>query len=131
MRTLQTSITLIDKIFIFILGCFSLLIPAAFIINKTFSEDVGILLITTPTQELVYSMDKAQIIKIKGRVGITEIEIKNNKFRFLNSECPTKQCLKSGWFSLPMIPQVCLPNGISAVIKKKSSKTVEVDGVAM
>lgn len=131
MKDLQSSITLFDKIFIFVLGCFSFLIPAFFIINKTFSDNAGILLITTPTQELVYSMDKSQIIKVNGRVGITEIEIKNNKFRFVNSECPTKQCIKSGWFSLPMIPQVCLPNGISAVIQKKSSKSIEVDGVAM
>lgn len=132
MRELRHSVTFLDKIFIFILGCLAVLIPVYFIVNKTFSDDIGNLWVTTPTEEFVYPMDKPINIKVKGYVGITQIEIKNKEFRFINSECPNKQCVNSGWVSFPMMPVVCLPNGVSAVIKKdKSKKSIEIDGVAM
>lgn len=131
MRELQCSITLLDKIFIFIIGCFIIFIPVYFIINKSYSNS-EFLWITTPNEEFVYSMDKPQNIEVKGHIGTTQIEIKDKKFRFINSECPNKQCIKSGWISFPMIPVVCLPNGVSAVIKKnKTKKSLEIDGVAM
>ena len=130
MRALQASITFIDKILILLLGFVAVFIPAFFIINRVLFDDVGMLWISTPTQEFVYPMDKEQSIKVQGRIGSTEIEIKNGKFRFVYSECFGGQCMKSGWISLPMMPIVCLPNGVVAVIKKNKSD-VQIDGVAM
>ncbi len=130
MRALQASITFIDKILILLLGFVAVFIPAFFIINRVLFDDVGMLWISTPTQEFVYPMDKEQSIKVQGRIGSTEIEIKNGKFRFVYSECSGGQCMKSGWISLPMMPIVCLPNGVSVVIKKNKSD-VQIDGVAM
>ncbi len=131
MRKLQCSATLLDKVFVVIFGGLAVFIPIFFIINKTFYNDKCILWITSPNEELAYPMDKSQIIKVKGRIGITEIEIKNGKFKFISSECPNKQCLNGGWISYPMMPIVCLPNGVSAVIKKNGSESIEIDGVAM
>lgn len=130
MRALQASITFIDKILILLLGFVAVFIPAFFIINRVLFDDVGMLWISTPTQEFVYPMDKEQSIKVQGRIGSIEIEVKNRKFRFVYSECSSGQCVKSGWVSFPMMPIVCLPNGVVAVIKKSKSD-IQIDGVAM
>lgn len=131
MRKLHCSVTFLDKVFIVVFGGLAVFLPIFFMINKTFYDDKCVLWITAPNEELVYPMDKSQNIKVKGRIGITEIEIKDGKFKFINSECPNKQCLNSGWISFPMMPVVCLPNGVSAVIKRVKSETIEIDGVAM
>jgi hypothetical protein len=130
LRALQASITFIDKILILLLGFVAVFIPAFFIINRVLFDDVGMLWISTPTQEFVYPMDKEQSIKVQGRIGSIEIEVKNRKFRFVYSECSGGQCIKSGWVSFPMMPIVCLPNGVVAVIKKSKSD-MQIDGVAM
>ena len=82
MRALQASITFIDKILILFLGFVAVFIPAFFIINRVLFDDVGMLWISTPMQEFVYPMDKEQSIKVQGRIGSIEIEVKNRKFRF-------------------------------------------------
>lgn len=127
---MHCSVTFLDKVFIVVLGGLAVSLPLFFIINKTV-DDTCVLWITAPNEELVYPMDKPQNIKVKGRIGITEIEIRDGKFTFVSSECPNKQCLHSGWISFPMMPIVCLPNGVSAVIKKVKSEDIEIDGVAM
>lgn len=131
MRDLQSSATFLDKVFVAIFGGLAVFIPAFFIINKTFTEDKRVLWITAPNEELVYPMDKNQIVKVTGRISIVEIEIRDGKFKFIDSQCPNKQCLNGGWISLPMMPVVCLPNGVSAVIKNLSNESIEIDGVAM
>ena len=57
MRALQASITFIDKILILLLGFVAVFIPAFFIINRVLFDDVGMLWISTPTQEFVYPID--------------------------------------------------------------------------
>lgn len=131
MRKLQCSATVLDKIFVAVFGGLAIFFSIFFMIDKTFYSDKCVLWITAPNEELIYPMDKPQNIKVKGRIGITEIEIKDGKFTFIDSECPNKQCLNSGWISFPMMPIICLPNGVSAVIKEIKRENTEVDGVAM
>lgn len=131
MKELQCSVTFLDKVFVVIFGVLAVFLPVFFIINKTFNDDKCVLWITSPNEESVYPMDKHQIIKVTGRISLVEIEIDDSKFRFINSQCPNKQCLNSGWVSFPMMPVVCLPNGVSAVIKKSNNESIEIDGVAM
>lgn len=101
-------------------------------VSGSFSEKYVEIL--TPFGKYFYLLDTDRIVTVKGLSGDTVIEIKDGNFRIINSNCPTKQCTRAGWSHSSLIPQVCLPNGISVIVNgrgKKKKGAVEIDGVAM
>lgn len=85
----------------------------------------NILLITTEKESYKYSLEENRIIQIKGKTGLTIIEIKDRKFRFIESDCVNKTCVKTGWVGLQNYPIICLPNRVSAYIIK--NEDIEFD----
>lgn len=65
----------------------------------------------------VYSLSKEQLIKINENCIA---EIKDNKIRMLESDCPDKRCIRQGWSDL--LPIICLPNQIVIEIKADNQK---------
>lgn len=57
-----------------------------------------------------YPLDKDNVYAIQGELGITEIEVKDGKFRFISSPCPGKTCIYQGYSDMI----VCLPNKVIA-----------------
>lgn len=55
------------------------------------------------------------IIDINGKEGPLKIEISGRKVRVLDSSCPNKICVKSGWINKSGESIICLPN--RAIIK--------------
>ena len=53
-----------------------------------------------------------QHIEIAGDLGISELEIKQGKVRFIASPCHSKVCIHSGWIHASGQILACLPNGI-------------------
>jgi Uncharacterized protein conserved in bacteria len=72
------------------------------------------------------SLKKREVIKISGLYQAT-IVAEKNRIRFLQSSCPDKVCVKTGWLSHPGEIAVCLPNKV--IIKLEQSKNQNVDGV--
>lgn len=118
------------KIFDVFLTVFLFLITIFFSIKFFFvtKSDERNLLIETPTENYTYTMPVDKVLTVIGVRGETIIEIKGNKFRFVESACKNKDCVKNGWVSLPFYPVVCLPNRVSAYIETK--KEIEIDGVS-
>lgn len=54
-----------------------------------------------------------QNLEVPGRLGVSHIEVRNGEARFVNSPCPTKQCLLQGGISDAGEAVVCLPNMVS------------------
>ena len=75
-----------------------------------------------------YNLDGKKVIEIEGVLGKTLIEIDNGKFRFIESPCPHKDCIKMGWVSYPNYPVICLPNKVSAYIISRKENNL-YDGV--
>jgi len=88
----------------------------------------ALLLIETQNDSFIYSMNQKKIIKIKGELGITVIEINMGKFRFVDSPCMHKDCIKTGWVSIHNFPVICLPNKVSAYIINKDAENI-IDSV--
>ena len=86
------------------------------------------LYIYTDKDKYYYDTEKNQVINIAGSSGITKIEIKDNKFRFVESPCPNKSCIKMGWVSLNNLSIVCLPNRVSAYLVEDRPKK-SYDGI--
>lgn len=64
----------------------------------------------------VVSLYKNQRIKIPGTLGVSLLEIKDGKIRFVDSPCHGKQCVHSGWLALSGEFAACLPNRISVQV---------------
>ncbi len=71
-------------------------------------------------------LDKREVINISGLHKVT-IAAEKNRICFLESDCPDKVCVKTGWLSHPGDIAVCLPNKI--IIKLEQNKNQNVDGV--
>ncbi len=59
-----------------------------------------------------YSLEKDQLIPVEGKLGITDIEIKNKQVRITRSPCFRKVCIKMGWISHTGKMAVCVPNKV-------------------
>ncbi|MFK8067733.1 MAG: NusG domain II-containing protein [Gammaproteobacteria bacterium] len=59
------------------------------------------------------SLSENKIIKIKGKVGISELEIVNGKIRFKSSPCPNQICVHAGWLEKGGEFAACLPNRVA------------------
>lgn len=60
------------------------------------------------------------------RVGDVVLEVKDGAIAFIESDCPGKECIHSGWQHRPGSSAACLPNHISVTVTGQS----EVDTVA-
>ncbi|MBN2532214.1 MAG: NusG domain II-containing protein [Spirochaetales bacterium] len=83
--------------------------------------------IITPEKEYIYPLHIDQSIEIKGSLGISHIEIKNNHVHMLSSPCSLKTCIKRGEISEVGSWIACLPNKILIIIKGKKSEKAEID----
>jgi hypothetical protein len=56
-------------------------------------------------------------ITVEGYRGESYVEIDDGKVRMVDSACPDKLCVRSGWISRPGESIVCLPNRVVIEIK--------------
>ena len=55
-------------------------------------------------------------IDVEGKLGISQLEVKDGKIRFISSPCDTKQCVHQGWIHQSGEIVACVPNTISVRI---------------
>ncbi|MGB5541948.1 MAG: NusG domain II-containing protein [Gammaproteobacteria bacterium] len=63
-----------------------------------------------PALELMLDQDRT--IEIPGRIGTSTIMIDGGRVRFLDSPCPARYCVHSGWLQRSGEVAACLPNGV-------------------
>lgn len=104
------TITKGDKILIGIVLVFNLLsIPFIFALKKAGAD-----VIVEKDNKLVgkYSLKKEQLISVEGKLGITDIEIKDGQARIVRSPCLHKVCIKMGWIRHSGKIAACIPNKV-------------------
>jgi hypothetical protein len=57
-----------------------------------------------------------QEIHVPGTLGDSHIRVSDGQVRFINSPCPNKLCVHTGWLSQGGESAVCLPNRVSLQI---------------
>jgi hypothetical protein len=60
-----------------------------------------------------YPLNTSQIIPIQGAIGLSLIEIKQGKARFIQSPCHNQYCIFHNWLKTTGDSTACLPNKIS------------------
>jgi len=66
------------------------------------------------------SLHQSQIIEIQGQLGISTLQVKTGKIRFLTSPCQQKQCIHAGWLKNQGNFIACLPNQVSIQLAQKT-----------
>ncbi len=66
---------------------------------------------------LEYPLNQNKILSIHGDKGLSLIEIKQGKARFIHSPCRNQFCVFHGWLSAPEETSACLPNRVSITLK--------------
>lgn len=64
----------------------------------------------------VVPLQRNQSYRVDGYLGVSEIEVRDGRIRFLSSPCPGKQCVTSGWASRGGEFVACVPNRVSLVV---------------
>jgi len=74
------------------------------------------------TDTVVVQVDGAEVIRlplavdrrfsVDGRLGRTDMEIKDGRVRVLNSPCRRKTCVHAGWIYKPYQTIICMPNRV-------------------
>lgn len=67
------------------------------------------------------ALDKNCIFKVKGHLGITEIEILEKNVHIIKSVCLNHVCIKTGWISKAGEALICLPNKVIVKIPVSES----------
>ncbi|NWF97386.1 MAG: NusG domain II-containing protein [Nitrospirae bacterium] len=114
-----------DRILILflIIFCFSLII----FFNRIFSNKPSIHIYSEGKEVYILSLNENNQVNIKGRLGITTIEIKDKKVRFISSPCKNKLCIKQGWKDSGSI--ICLPNNVIVSIGEYRKGGIEIDAI--
>lgn len=82
--------------------------------SNTKGAEAAILVDGVETQRWPLTQDRR--IDITGRMGVSQLEIKDGKVRFLASPCSGKQCVHAGRLHRSGEFAACLPNGVSVYV---------------
>ena len=74
-----------------------------------------------------YPLNKNQMISVKGELGITKIEIKDDRVRIFQSPCPHKIGIKMGWVRHSGKIVACVPNKV--VIRVTGNENDGLDAI--
>lgn len=66
---------------------------------------------------LQIDLRRPQRLEIQGYLGISELEVKEGKIRFIASPCANKHCIRAGWIHRHGELAACLPNRVSVQIQ--------------
>lgn len=70
----------------------------------------------------VLSLDDPRKLSVTGPLGVSTLEIRDHKIRFLDSPCRGKVCVHSGWLTEVGDILACLPNKIMVRILGSDSR---------
>ena len=74
-----------------------------------------------------HRLSENRVIPVKGKLGITQVEIKNGKARIRHSPCKNKICIKAGDIQYADRLIACIPNRI--VVRVIGEKQRGVDAI--
>jgi hypothetical protein len=69
------------------------------------------------------SIGEDRIVDVRGAQGITRVEIKDQRVRVVDSECPQKICVRQGWIRQGAI--ICLPNRVVVTIEGDEERKID------
>ena len=106
--------------FIFLLIFIAVLAFSILTLGKKSAKEPT-LIVTTPTGQYIYPLNKDKEIPVKGLIGITVVQIKNGKASIKDSPCPNKTCVACTPISGNFEWIACLPNQVFIRVEREDS----------
>jgi hypothetical protein len=114
-----------DKILITVMALLNLALLYQLGFNNTQGSFV---LVEVDQQEVVRApLSTERVLHIAGKLGETEVEIRDGVTRILRSPCKNKVCIKTGYIRYADRMAACIPNGV--VVRVIGASHREVDTV--
>ncbi len=66
-----------------------------------------------------------RVFHVQGKLGVTEVEIRQGKARIVKSPCKNKICIKSGYIRYADRLAACLPNRVVVRVVGKTHRGVD------
>lgn len=104
-------------------------ISISFIALKVDNSSVVRLQIKSPTAEYIYPIEKDNTISVSGKIGVSQIVIKNKQVYFQDSPCKNHTCTLCKPIEKPNEWTACLPNGIIIRIINSEESFDEFDAI--
>jgi hypothetical protein len=100
-------------------GDILILLVAAGLVGASFGAFWGprgeghtVLVTVDRRQTTELALDQDGSFDIHGRIGVSTIMVDGGRVRFLDSPCPGRYCVHSGWLRFSGEVAACLPNGV-------------------
>ena len=100
----------------------------AIVIISTQARATTQLVIETPDGKWVYPLDTNRVIRVKGAIGGSVIEIRDGEAFFTESVCDNKTCVLSPPLQKPGHWSACLPNRVFAYIEGNDDRKLDIVG---
>lgn len=71
------------------------------------------------------NLNQGQHLDIQGSLGLSQLQVKDGKIRFLSSPCQNKLCIRSGWLEHDGEAAACLPNRVSIHLAGHGNRTFD------
>lgn len=124
-KSIFEDATAADKILLIFFVALSL---AGFLyIKKIFHTGSDVIIEVNGKPEYRLSINDSAVIPVKGNLGTTVVEVKNNKVRIKDSPCSDKRCVHEGWIEKGAV--ICLPNRVTVLIGGLKNKGNDIDAV--
>ena len=81
---------------------------AIFFIPRSAGKKV--IVIVDKGKEYIYPLNVDRIVEFKGNIGMVKVEIKDKRAKVIESSCPLKICMKTGWIENKGEQIICVPN---------------------
>jgi hypothetical protein len=96
----------------------SVFLIAQSVIGAGGGSDLEVRVTANGKEVLVHPLgEDSEELAVQGYEGESYLEISGGRVRMIDSACPDKLCVKSGWISRPGESIVCLPNRVVIEIK--------------
>ncbi len=82
----------------------------------------SVVIVNGDGKKMVLDLPADTLVEVKGRIGVSVVEIKGRRVRMLSSPCPHKLCMERGWVGAGGVI-VCLPQGI--IVKVEGEARVD------
>lgn len=110
----------------------AILIGQFLLINKFFNKEKGDRVEIYVKNELygTYPLNKDRKITIKDKDNLNVLSIHSNGIEMIESNCPDKVCVKTGFINKPGQSIVCLPHKVNVIIVSDDESKKEFDAIA-
>lgn len=112
--------TAADKVVVVLAALLVVALYAAFWVPRSPGDEVRVMVGGEEYRRLSLSEDTH--LSVPGSLGVSELEVKDGRARFVSSPCTGKHCIHSGWLAQGGEFAACLPNRISLQVVGKETR---------